>query len=128
VEQQELMERIMMQAQRFGVSPEEYIQQAQQANQLGAVFADVRRGKALATVVQSATITGPDGEQVDLSELFGTAGEVDGETIDEATEEATEDATDATDATDPASPSSQVEAEGDGDTEVVGAPDSTTRA
>ena len=72
VEQQELMERIFMQAQRFGVSPEEYIQQAQQANQLGAIFADVRRGKALATVVQAATVLGPDGEPVDLSELFGT--------------------------------------------------------
>jgi trigger factor len=73
VDQQELMERIFMQAQRFGISPEEYIQQAQQANQLGAIFADVRRGKALATVVQAATITGPDGEEVDLSELFGPA-------------------------------------------------------
>ncbi len=71
VDQQELMERIFMQAQRFGISPEEYIQQAQQANQLGAIFADVRRGKALASVVQAATITGPDGEEVDLSELFG---------------------------------------------------------
>ena len=73
VDQQELMERIFMQAQRFGISPEEYIQQAQQANQLGAIFADVRRGKALASVVQAATILGPDGEPVDLSELFGTA-------------------------------------------------------
>jgi trigger factor len=73
VDQQELMERIFMQAQRFGISPEEYIQQAQQANQLGAIFADVRRGKALATVVQAATILGPDGEAVDMSELFGPA-------------------------------------------------------
>jgi trigger factor len=73
VEQQELMERIFMQAQRFGISPEEYIQQAQQANQLGAIFADVRRGKALATVVQAATILGPDGDEVDLSELFAPA-------------------------------------------------------
>jgi trigger factor len=133
VEQQELMERIMMQAQRFGVSPEEYIQQAQQANQLGAIFADVRRGKALATVVRSATITGPGGAEVDLSELFGTAGEVEGETIDEATEdgsadEATQVADADTDASDPESPSSQVEAEPGADTEVVGAPDSTTRA
>ena len=81
VDQQELMERIFMQAQRFGISPDEYIQQAQQANQLGAIFADVRRGKALASVVQAATILGPDGEPVDLSELFGTA------TADESTDE-----------------------------------------
>ena len=87
VDQQELMERIFMQAQRFGISPEEYIQQAQQANQLGAIFADVRRGKALATVVQAATITGPDGDEVDLSELFGPAAPEDGEDAAEVADE-----------------------------------------
>ena len=71
VGQEELMERIFMQAQRFGISPEQYVAQAQEANQLGAIFADVRRGKALATVVQSASVTGPDGEALDFSELFG---------------------------------------------------------
>ena len=95
VDQQELMERIFMQAQRFGISPEEYIQQAQQANQLGAIFADVRRGKALATVVQAATITGPDGDEVDLSELFGTAG-ADGDDTDEADAEAAAEVADET--------------------------------
>lgn len=136
VEQNELMERIMMQAQRFGVSPEEYIQQAQQANQLGAVFADVRRGKALATVVQAATITGPDGDPVDLSELFGTGAAGDEEApeaegADAAagpTDDASQVADADSDASDPASPSSQVEADADADTEIVGAPDSTTRA
>jgi trigger factor len=87
VDQQELMERIFMQAQRFGISPEEYIQQAQQANQLGAIFADVRRGKALASVVQAATITGPDGEEVDLSELFGSATPEDAEAAAEIADE-----------------------------------------
>ncbi len=87
VDQQELMERIFMQAQRFGISPEEYIQQAQQANQLGAIFADVRRGKALASVVQAATITGPDGEEVDLSELFGSATPEDDEMAAEVADE-----------------------------------------
>jgi trigger factor len=88
VDQQELMERIFMQAQRFGISPEEYIQQAQQANQLGAIFADVRRGKALATVVQAATILGPDGEELDLSELFAPATTEDAEAAAEAAVEA----------------------------------------
>jgi trigger factor len=92
VDQQELMERIFMQAQRFGISPEDYIQQAQQANQLGAIFADVRRGKALASVVQAATILGPDGEPVDLSELFGTA-TADDTTDEDAAEVADETAT-----------------------------------
>lgn len=51
VEQEELTERIFFQAQRYGIPPEQFIQQISQANQLGAIFADVRRGKALGTVV-----------------------------------------------------------------------------
>ena len=71
VDNDELMERIMFQAQRYGVSPEEFIQQAQQANQLPAIFADVRRGKALAGVVGRATITDTTGAAVDLDEVLG---------------------------------------------------------
>ncbi|GGS42175.1 MULTISPECIES: trigger factor [Actinokineospora] len=67
----ELTERIIYQAQRFGVSPDEYVQRAQQSGQLGAIFADVRRGKALAAVVREAKVTTEDGTDVDLSELFG---------------------------------------------------------
>jgi trigger factor len=138
-DQQDLMQNLAMQAQRYGLSVEDFIQQAQQAGQLQSMIEQMQvetvRGKALATVVRAATITGPDGEELDLSELFGT----DGEDEDAADEDAPTDAaagpTDGsevadadTDASDPASPSSQVEADGDGDTEVVGAPDSTTRA
>ena len=54
VDDNELTERIIYQAQRFGVSPDEYVQRAQQSGQLGAIFADVRRGKALASVVRLA--------------------------------------------------------------------------
>ena len=67
----ELTERIIYQAQRFGVSPDEYVQRAQQSGQLGAIFADVRRGKALASVVRLATVTDASGNSVDLEELFG---------------------------------------------------------
>ena len=67
----ELTERIIYQAQRFGVSPDEYVQRAQQSGQLGAIFADVRRGKALAAVVREAKVTTEGGADVDLSELFG---------------------------------------------------------
>ncbi|MBS9372832.1 trigger factor [Rhodococcus sp. B50] len=75
VEQQELTERIFFQAQRYGIPPEQFIQQISQANQLGAVFADVRRGKALGTVVDRATVTDTTGATVDTSELFGTKNE-----------------------------------------------------
>ncbi|UYP20444.1 trigger factor [Rhodococcus sp. Z13] len=72
VEQQELTERIFFQAQRYGIPPEQFIQQISQANQLGAVFADVRRGKALGTVVDRANVTDTTGATVDTSELFGS--------------------------------------------------------
>lgn len=67
----ELTERIIYQAQRFGVSPDEYVQRAQQSGQLGAIFADVRRGKALASIVRKASVSDASGNAVDLEELFG---------------------------------------------------------
>ncbi len=73
VGQDELTERILFQAQRYGLSPEQFIQQVQQAGQLGAIFADVRRGKALAGVVGEAKVTDTEGNAVDTSEMFGTA-------------------------------------------------------
>ncbi|HEY4455525.1 MAG TPA: trigger factor [Pseudonocardiaceae bacterium] len=69
----ELTERIIYQAQRFGVSPDEYVQRAQQSGQLGAIFADVRRGKALASVVRKAEVKDADGNVLDLDEMFGGA-------------------------------------------------------
>lgn len=67
----ELTERIIYQAQRFGISPDEYVQRAQQSGQLSAIYADVRRGKALASVVRRATVTDASGAEVDLEDLFG---------------------------------------------------------
>ena len=85
----ELSERIVYQAQRFGISPDEYVQRAQQAGQLGAIFADVRRGKALATVVRQANVTDASGNVIDLEELFGApaAAETAVEAADEAAEQ-----------------------------------------
>ncbi|TWP51216.1 trigger factor [Lentzea tibetensis] len=75
----ELTERIIYQAQRFGISPDEYVQRAQQSGQLGAIFADVRRGKALASVVRQATVTDESGAKLDLDELFGESKQDDAE-------------------------------------------------
>ncbi|HEX5406430.1 MAG TPA: trigger factor [Pseudonocardiaceae bacterium] len=72
VNDSELTERIIYQAQRFGISPDDYVQRAQQSGQLGAIYADVRRGKALASVVRQATITDAAGNAIDMDELFGT--------------------------------------------------------
>jgi trigger factor len=72
VSDNELTERIIYQAQRFGMSPDQFVQQAQQAGQLGAIFAEVRRGKALFSVVRQATVTDASGNTLDMDELFGT--------------------------------------------------------
>jgi len=92
VGQDELTERILFQAQRYGMAPEQFIQQIQQAGQLGAVFADVRRGKALAGVVEQATVTDTSGAAVDTAELFGN-GEAEAEeaaSTDEAASDSAE--------------------------------------
>ncbi|MFF3570648.1 trigger factor [Nocardia jiangxiensis] len=83
VGQDELTERILFQAQRYGLSPEQFIQQVQQAGQLGAIFADVRRGKALAGVVGQTTVTDTAGNTVDTDEMFGGPADSEDEGQDE---------------------------------------------
>jgi trigger factor len=90
VEQEELTERIFFQAQRYGIPPEQFIQQISQANQLGAIFADVRRGKALGIVVDQVTVTDTTGATVDTSELFGGKKNDDAADDDAAGDEAAE--------------------------------------
>lgn len=74
VSDNELTERIIYQAQQLGMSPDQFVQQAQQANQLGAIYADVRRSKALFSVVRQTTVSDAAGNQLDLDELFGPQG------------------------------------------------------
>jgi trigger factor len=69
----ELSERIIYQAQRQGVSPNEYVKQIQEAGELGGMYADIRRGKALATVVRQATVTDAAGNTVDIEALVSSA-------------------------------------------------------
>ncbi len=72
VDDNELTERIIYQAQQSGVSPDQFVQHIQQSGQLGQIYADIRRSKALFSVVRQATVTDEQGNQLDLDELFGT--------------------------------------------------------
>ncbi|MDR7301019.1 trigger factor [Haloactinomyces albus] len=72
VSDNELTERIIYQAQQSGISPDQYVQQIQQSNQLGVIYADIRRSKALFSVVRQSTVTDTEGNALDLDELFGT--------------------------------------------------------
>jgi len=65
----ELTDQVVRRAQRAGVSPDQYAQSVVQAGQLQGLVAEVRRGKALAMVMEAATITDASGAAVDLEEL-----------------------------------------------------------
>jgi trigger factor len=71
VNDQELTERIVYQAQQYRMPPEEFVRRIQEAGQLGAIYADVRRTKALIAAVRAATVTDASGATIDLSDLLG---------------------------------------------------------
>jgi trigger factor len=51
------------------VSPDQYAQSVVQSGQLQGLVSEVRRGKALATVMEAATIVDASGNPVDLESL-----------------------------------------------------------
>ncbi len=88
VSQEEFTERVLYNAQRLGIAPEEYFSRLQEGNQLGSIFAEVRRGKALAGAVEKATVTNASGEVLDVAALFGIETVTDEEQLAEALAEA----------------------------------------
>ena len=87
VGENDLSERVVLMSRQYGVEPQQLIQLLQQNNQLPAIYADVRRGLAVAAVVEAATVTDTDGNVVDTSEFFGSAGDSDSEPADEPVDE-----------------------------------------
>jgi len=71
VDDQELTERILFQAQQYQMQPEEFVRRIQEAGQLGAIWADVRRSKALIAAVRAATVTDASGAELDMADLLG---------------------------------------------------------
>jgi trigger factor len=71
VDQDEFAQRVIFNAQRYGIPPDEYFKRVQENNQIAAIFSDVRRGKALAAAVEKATVTNESGEVLDIAALFG---------------------------------------------------------
>lgn len=86
----ELTEYIVRQAQRYGMAPQEFADQIVQAGNIGALVADVRRNKALATVLESANVTDESGNKVDLSSLATPEGQADLDELEDALDEAGE--------------------------------------
>lgn len=71
VGQDDLTERLVMTSRQYGIEPQQLLGYLQENNQLPAMFADVRRGLAIAEVVRAATVTDSDGNTIDTSEFFG---------------------------------------------------------
>jgi trigger factor len=81
----ELTEYLVRQAARYEMAPQEFANQVVQGGNLPALVADVRRNKALATVLEQAVITDASGNRVDLSALApGSLEQVLNETADPA--------------------------------------------
>ena len=92
VGQNDITQRLILMSQQYGMEPQQLLGALQENNQLAALFADVRRGLAVAQVVESAAVTDSNGETVNTSEFFSRTG-VEAETpeADEASEEASAD-------------------------------------
>jgi len=84
----ELTEYIVRQAQRYNMAPQEFADQIVQAGNIAALVADVRRNKALATVLESASVTDESGNPVDLSSLATPQGQAELDEISDAAEAA----------------------------------------
>lgn len=69
VEEVELSQWLIQQAPRYGMSPDQFAQALVEANQVGMAMQDIRRAKALAIVLQTASIVDSEGALVDLSLL-----------------------------------------------------------
>jgi trigger factor len=69
VTEEELSQHIVRSASRFGVSPDEFAQQVVQAGQVPTLVGEVVRGKALALVLERATVTDASGRPVDIEAL-----------------------------------------------------------
>ncbi|MET4078475.1 trigger factor [Janibacter sp. UYMM211] len=88
VGQPELVEYLVMQAQQYGMDPNQFAQLIDQQGQVQAMVGEVGRRKALAAVLDKASITDTDGNAIDLDELVPDA---EGESDESVETEAPED-------------------------------------
>lgn len=86
VGQEDLSRHLVLMSQQYGVEPQQLMAYLQQNNQLPTVFADVRRGLAVAAAVRSATVADTDGTVIDTAEFFGADEAVESGAAAEATE------------------------------------------
>jgi trigger factor len=79
VNQQELVEYLVATAPQYGMDPNAFAQAVDSAGQIPAMVAEVARRKALATVLEQATVTDASGNTVDLDALVPSEEGADGQ-------------------------------------------------
>ena len=97
IDQAELSEHLVRRAQQSGQDPQEFANHMFEHNHIPELVQEILRGKALATIVEAATVTDASGNVVELKNLRpdGTIGEpVAEEAADDAAEETTEESAD----------------------------------
>ncbi len=72
VSNEEFTEHIIYQAQQYQMPPEEFVRRIQEAGQIGAIGADIRRNKALLAALRTVTVTDTSGTELDLTDLLGS--------------------------------------------------------
>ncbi|WP_433080186.1 trigger factor [Dactylosporangium sp. CA-052675] len=78
VSDDEFGHEIVHRAQRAGMGPQQYYDQLVQAGVAGAVFGDVRRGKALGIVLERVKIVDSEGAELSLDDLRGAVDDHEG--------------------------------------------------
>ncbi len=69
VNEGELQQHVMQRAQQSGQNPQEFIQHMLEHDHMPEMVSEVVRGKALATIVESASVTDESGNHVELKNL-----------------------------------------------------------
>jgi trigger factor len=92
VDQQELSEHLFRRAQQSGQNPDEFVKHMVEHNHIPEMVAEVVRGKALALIVESASVTDASGNAVELKNLRpdGSVGEPQDDAPQDAAEGADE--------------------------------------
>ncbi len=85
VGQPELIEYLVTQAQQFGMEPNEFAKAVDEGGQIPAMVGEIARRKALASVLERATVVDTNGLKIDLDDLVAPG--PDGEYADENEDE-----------------------------------------
>jgi trigger factor len=98
VDQAELSQHLMRRAQQSGQNPDEFVKHMVEHNHIPEMVSEVVRGKALALIVEGATVTDASGNHVELKNLRpdGTIGEPEAEAETDQAETAAEAEADST--------------------------------